>query len=685
MFKRISIVAVFIAATFLLRAEEGMWTYFNLPLNDLKSNYNFSPTQEWLDHVRLSSVRFMDGGSGSFVSPDGLVMTNHHVGVGQIAKLSTAERDLVAEGFYAQEYKQELKCADLEVNILVKMQNITDQIKGAVTSGMSAKEALDAKQHKIDQIEKEETTKSGLRSDVVSFYTGGEYWLYQYKKYTDVRLVFAPERQAAYFGGDNDNFTYPRWNFDVTFFRVYDNGKPLKSKDFFKWSEGGAKENDLVFMSGNPGGTSRLKTLSQIKFARDYSLPIRIEFIQTTLDALRNYARTSEEAARRALIYQFGYENSKKAISGQYNGLKNPETMEIKAKQEADFIGQIKQSKELSDKYLKYFDQVDQLLKEYEKNYYKRSYRSISSKIFGFALGIVRYTTESQKPDMDRLPGYNDAALHSMKFRLTSPAPVYKDVDKALTWAGIKLGIGKLSVADEFWRQVFEGSDPREFMNSFIDNSQLDNAEFRTKLIEGGMKALENCKDPAIKLALKLDKYMRTDDKNYRDNFESKLAEAQEKIAEARFLIYGNSKYPDANFTLRLTYGQMKGYEMNGTKAPAFTTLYGMWDRSISFGETGDYALPKRFWDKYTTLNLRTPMNFVSTCDIIGGNSGSPTINKDAEIVGIVFDGNIESLVGDYVYDITSNRALSVHSDFIIYALRNLYDAGKLADELQGK
>lgn len=686
MFKNFLILSVVILSiTFSAKSEEGMWTFFNLPLRQIEEKYNFKPTQQWLDKVRLSSVRFMDGGSGSFVSPNGLVMTNHHVGVGQIAKLSTQGKDLVNEGFYAKSLSEELKCKDLEVNVLVNMIDVTSRVKAVAKENMSAKDINEARNKEIDKIESEYFEKTGLRSDVVSFYNGGEFWLYQYKKYTDVRLVFAPERNAAYFGGDNDNFTYPRWNLDVTFFRVYENDKPLKTDNYFKWSKNGAADGELVFMSGHPGRTSRLKTYAQIKFARDYAIPHRLEMIQTTLDALKNYARQGEEQARRALIYQFGYENSKKAMTGQLNGLKNPELMILKENEEKDFKGRILQNPEMANKYKQYFDQIDELLNLYKTKYFKREYRNFSSRLFGIALGMVRYATESVKPENERLPGYNDAALPAMKFRLLSPAPIYKDVDKALAWAGVKYSLHKLDVTDEFWRMFFEGTDPRQVINKMIDDSKLDNLEIRKSLLDGGLDALKKSDDPIIQIALKVDEFLRKDEKEFRDNYESKLREAEEKIAEARFAVYGKTKYPDANFTLRLTYGTVKGYPMNGTIAPTFTTLYGMFDRAVSFGNKGDFELPKRFWNKLPKLDLSTSVNFVSTCDIIGGNSGSPTINKDAEIVGIVFDGNIESLPGDYIYDITANRAVSVHSNFILYSLRNLYDANMLADELTGK
>jgi hypothetical protein len=666
-------------------AEEGMWTFNNIPTKEIKEKYGFDVTKEWLDHVRLSSVRFMDGGSGSFVSPSGLVITNHHVGVGQIQKLSTPEHDYVKNGFRAKNQSEELKCPDLELNVLVNLTDVTSQVKEAIKPNMNKQEMLDAKQKAIDKIEKENFEKSGLRSDVVSFYNGAEYWLLQYKKYTDVRLVFAPERQMAYFGGDYDNFTYPRYDLDFSLFRIYENDKPLQTQNYLKFNTEGLSENDLVFMSGNPGHTDRLKTLAQLKFSRDISISLRLQSIQNMLETLQKYASQGEEQARRALMYQFGLENSKKALTGQLNGLKDPELLSIKEKEENDFKEKIKENPEYAKKYLPAFEQIEKLLEQYKDYSVKQNYRNFGSRLFGYALSIVRFIEQSKKKPEDRLPGYNDASLPGMKFRLLSPAPIYKDLDKALAWGNVKYGIGHIGIEDEYWRLIFEGMDPKTTVSDLIDKTKLDNVDYRKTLIEGGVAELSKSDDPMIKLAMKINPYLEKQEKEYRDNFESILDEAQEKIAEARFLIYGHNKYPDANFTLRLTYGQVKGYPMNGTIAPPFTTLYGLFDRSLGFGNKGDFELAPRYWERKNNLDLSTPCNFVSTCDIIGGNSGSPTINKNGEFVGIVFDGNIESLPGSFVYDGRNNRAVSLHAKYIITALRNLYDANNIANELEDK
>jgi hypothetical protein len=378
-------------------------------------------------------------------------------------------------------------------------------------------------------------------------------------------------------------------------------------------------------------------------------------------------------------------QNSKKALTGQLNGLKNKDLMAIKEKEEAEFLAKMRTNSVWVESYMSYFDQIKKTLSDNKEEQIRRSYRHLGSSLFGSALNIVRYITEKAKPEEDRLPGYSNASLASMKGRIVSGSPVYKDLDKALAYTDIKVGVGRLSPEDKFWRLVLEGIEPHDFLNQLFDKTELDRPEIRRALISGDMELLKKSEDPMIKLALKLDKFMRDQEKENRDNYESVLSKAQEKLAEARFEMFGKSKYPDANSTLRLTYGIVKGYPYNGTDAPAFTTLYGLYDRALSFGRKGDYELPTRYWDRQKKLDLATPVNFVSTCDIIGGNSGSPTVNKNGEFVGIVFDGNIESLPGNFVYDIKNNRAVNVDSKYILEALRKLYDAEKLAKEILGK
>ena len=667
-------------------ADEGMWTFDNPPTKLLQEKYGFTPTQAWLDHVRLSSVRFMDGGSGSFVSPNGLVMTNHHVAIGQLQKISTPKHDYVTTGFYAPTPDKELKSSDLEVNVLVSMENVTERVLSAVKKGMSNEEALKAREARIAKIEALSLKKTGLRSNVVSLYHGGEYWLYRYKKYTDVRLVFAPERQAAYFGGDSDNFTYPRYDLDVAFFRVYENGKPIHSPNYLKWNAKGAGENELVFVSGNPGSSDRLYTLAQLKYERDYHYPMVLDYLRSWIHALHEYAKKGPEQQRRALIYIFGLSNGEKAMTGEYQGLRDSTLMAKKARQEKAFRAKIASNPKWQAQYGDAWDVIANVMHKQAVVAKKRFYsRIMGSRLAGIAIMLVQYVEEVKKPDAKRLEGFHEADLPSLKFRLLSPAPVYPDLEEAnLTWS-LGMSLKALGPNDPFIRTVLNGKTPAEVARELVSGTKLADVTFRKKLLKGGIRAVKKCKDPMIVLARKLDPMLRADREWYKKNIQSVLTPATEKIAQARFAVYGKSIYPDATFTLRLSYGTVKGYPMNGTKAPYKTTLYGTFDRSLSFDKKGEYRLPQRFWDRLDSLNLATPVNFVSTCDIIGGNSGSPVINRKAEVVGLIFDGNIESLPGRFVYDETKNRAVAVHTAYIIEGLRKLYDAGKLADEIEGK
>jgi len=667
-------------------ADEGMWTFDNPPLKQLKERYGFTPTKEWLDHVQLSSVRFMDGGSGSFISPNGLVLTNHHVAVGQLQKISGAARDYVATGFFAPARDKELKCPDLEINVLISMEEVTKKVQAVVKEGMSDAEALKARRAEIARIEKVSLDKTGLRSNIVSLYHGGEYWLYCYKKYTDVRLVMAPERQAAYFGGDSDNFTYPRYDLDMAFFHVYENDKPVKNEHYLRWNTKGVEEGDLVFVSGNPGSTDRLYTFTRLKFQRDIYYPMILKYIEKYIQTLRGYSKKGTEQERRALIRIFGLENAKKALTGELQGLQDKDLMAKRKNEEDDFRKLVAANHEWQEKYGSAWEKISGVIKKNAGLAKERFYRRlVGSRMANFASTIVRYVVEVKKPDGERLPGYHDSELEELRFYLFSPAPIYKDLEETLLAEGIQWSLDELGSDDGFLKLVLNGSSPKIVAKNLINNSRLGSADFRKSLIEGGEEAVEKSRDSLIVLARKLEPMKRKEEKWYRENVESVLTAASEKIAKVRFAVYGKTAYPDATFTLRLSYGAAKGYPMNGTKAPFKTTLYGLFDRSISFGKKGEFALPQRYWDRKDKLDLSTPVNFVSTCDIIGGNSGSPVINRQAELVGLIFDGNIESLPGRFVYDEAKNRAVAVHSAYIIEALRKLFDATDLADEIEGK
>ncbi len=686
--KRLSFAFVILIA-FLARpsaADEGMWTFDNPPLKQLREKYNFTPTAQWLDHIRLSSVRFNDGGSGSFVTPTGLVITNHHVAFGQLQKVSTKEKDYVKDGFHAKTQAEELKCPDLELNVLVSMENVTARVQGAVKSGMTEKQALDARKAEQAKIEKESLDKTGFRSDVVSLYQGGEYWLYRYKKYTDVRLVFAPEQQAAFFGGDPDNFTFPRHDLDFAIMRVYENGQPVQSREYLKWNSKGAADDDLVFISGHPGSTERGLTMAQLTLDRDVVYPMRIGRLNRHLAALRAYAARGSEQARQAAEDIFGLENSLKAFTGEFNGM-DKALFDKKTKEESDLRAKVAANPEWRRQYGDAWDAIAAATKKQADLSKLQQFRSIStaSNLAGLARQIVVYVAEIQKPDAQRLSGYHDSQLEELKFYLFSPAPIYPEYEEAMLTFSLQDSLDQLGPNDPWVKAVLNGKTPAQVASEVMRGTKLTDPAVRKSLAEGGAAAVNASTDPLIVLARKVDPFFREIRKQFEDTVESVLTSASEKIAKARFAIYGKSVYPDATFTLRLAYGTVKGYPMNGTKAPSRTTFYGLYDRSASFDNKPPFNLMPRFVERRDRIDLSTPLDFVMSADIIGGNSGSPVINRNGEFVGLIFDGNIESLTGNFVYLEETNRAVAVHSAAIIEALRKVYDAPALANELEGK
>ncbi len=684
----------FILATALLLAlplvaDEGMWLFNHPPRQILKQRYGFDPSQAWLDHLQKASVRFNSGGSGSFVSANGLVLTNHHVGLDCLQKLSTPKHDYVASGYHAKTAAEEVKCVDLELNVLQSIEDVTDRVKAAVKPEMSPADAQRARRAVMNTIEQESKEKSGLRSDVVTLYQGGEYHLYRYKRYTDVRLVFAPEVQAAFFGGDPDNFEYPRYDLDVCFFRVYENGKVVHPSDHLRWSAAGAKDGELVFVSGHPGRTSRLNTVTHLEWFRDSTYPFTLNLLRRREVLLRTYSDRSLENERRAHDDLFGIENSRKAYIGRIAGLQDPTIMQKKIDAERALRAKVDADPQLKVQYGDAWDQVAAAWNAYRPFYMEYRFLegevAFNSHLYDYARTLLRLGDEKQKPNAERLREYRESNMESLKQQLYSEAPLYEDLE-TVTLADSLSHWVEVMPNDPLLRQVLAGKSPNERASELVRGTKLKDPAFRKQLGEGGKAAVDAAKDPMIEVARIVDARSREMRKDYEANVDEKLTQAYAKIANANFKTSGGETYPDATFTLRLAFGTVKGYEENGKHIPWDTTVGGTFAHSGAHNNAPPFDLPKSWLSKKAELkDDKTPFNFVFTADIIGGNSGSPVVNRANEFVGIVFDGNLQSLPWDYQFDDRQGRALAVHSAGILDALRKVYHADDVVKELTGK
>src|SRR5271169_6860458 len=666
-------------------ADEGMWLYNAFPKDRVQKQYGFLPTQEWLDHLRLSSVRFNNGGSGSFVSADGLAFTNHHVGADCIEKLGTAGADYMKTGFYAKTQADEAKCPDLELNVLVGIDDVTPKVKAAAPATMSAADAGRAQRSAMSAIENDCATSTGLRCDVVTLYSGEVYDLYKYKKYTDVRLVFAPEYDAAFFGGDPDNFTFPRYDLDITFFRVYENDKPVHLDNYLQWSKVGVKDGDLIFVSGNPGGTDRLKTVAEWQFLKNVDYPSRLATYKRRIDMLQTFSAQSAENARIAQEDIFGLQNSQKAIKGMYEGLQD---MAVMAKMNT---AEHEREKAYMDKHPgepNPWEAISNAMKINREIYDSLSYierrRGFNSDLAGYARILVRAAEEKSKPNGDRLREYRDSALPSLEQQLFSAAPIYKNLESATLTLSLAMMQEALGPEDTAVKIALSGKSPEAAAKAVIAGTKLDDVTVRKQLYAGGKAAVDASTDPLIVLMRSVDPEARAIRKRFDDEVDAVVRRDGATIARARFAQTGFTQPPDATFTLRLSYGTVKGYEENGKQIPYFTTFAGAFQHAEEHGNKPPFNLADSWMKMKSKLNLETPLNYVSTADIIGGNSGSPTVNKAGEVVGIIFDGNIQSLVLDFYYEDRQSRAVSVDSRGIIEALRNIYGADALVNELTG-
>ncbi len=670
-----------------LKADEGLWPFNQVPVDLIKKKYGVTLTQEWLDHLRLASIRF-GGASASFVSPDGLILTNHHVGQRAIQNLSTPERDLMKTGFYARTKEEELKCPGVELWVLEGIEDVTSRVLSAEKPGMTAAEAAAAREKVIAQIEKETADKAGLKASVVTLYSGGMYHLYKYKVYTDVRLVFAPEFAIAFFGGDPDNFTYPRYDLDITFFRAYENGQPAKTPHYLRWSQKGVKEGDVVFVSGNPGSTGRLLTLAQLEFLRDVSYPFTIANYQRRRALLQAYSQKGEEQARIALNTLFGIENSLKAVTGYNSGLLDPKVMEKKAKEEAELKRAVAADPNLAKEFGRAWDEIAAAQKVYAEifkplAFFERA-QGFNSVYFTLARNLIRLAEERLKPNELRLREYRDSNLPSVERSILSPAPIYDDFEI------VKLADSLSQLKEELpgmWevRWLLGAKPADELARELVARTKLKDMEVRKKLLQAKPEEIYQVDDAMIKLALLVDPVSRGLRARYEKEVESVENTNGGLIARAIFKLKGTSVPPDATSTLRLSFGVVKSYRENGRWIPFQTNFAGLYERARQFGFKFPYELPASFVEKKNALNLKVPLNFVATADSIGGNSGSPVVNVKGELVGVLFDGNIQSLPNRFVYTEEQARSVMVHSQGIIEALLKVYGAKELVAELLGK
>jgi hypothetical protein len=689
--RRATPLAAALAALLLVtnvRADEGMWLLNDPPRQLLKAKYGFDLTDAWLEHARKASVRFNSGGSGGFVSADGLIVTNHHIGADSLQKLSPRDRDYYRDGYYARTRSKELKCPDLELNVLMSIEDVTDRVNAAVKPDLAPARAFAARRAVMAKIEKESLEKTGLRSDVVTLYQGGQYHLYRYKKYTDVRLVMAPEHAIAAFGGDVDNFEYPRFDLDVCFFRAYENGKPVRPEHYFKWSAKGPEPGDLVFVTGHPGSTNRQDTLAKLRHRRDVTLPFVLNRLRAQEAMLLQFSARGPEQERMAAKTLARVANARKALAGQYQGLLDPAVLARKEESEAALLEGAKAKagaaghKALWDA-LKQIAQAEKALAGFERDYsLLEGGAAFDSELFHIARHLVRLAAERPKPNAERLREYRDSNLESLEFQLFSPAPIYPELERARLANAFTFLAEQLGGEHPLVVQVVAERSPAARADELVAGCGLIDPEARRRLAKGGAKAIEESKDPMIVLARLVDAEARALRKRHEDEVEEPERQANAQIARTRFAVLGTGIAPDATFTLRLAFGVVKGYAVDGVELPYTTTFGGAFERAEKQGQRGPFVLPPRWLKAKGQLDPATPFNFVSTADTIGGNSGSPVLNRAGELVGINFDRNRHGLVRNFVYTDEQARHISVHSRGVLEALRALYDAGPLVKEL---
>ena len=676
-----------------------MWLFNAPPMAQIKNKYGFELTPAWLEHLEHSSIRFDNGGSGAFVSSKGLVVTNDHVAADCLHELSDAQRDYLAAGLYARKRQQELRCPNLELNVVEKITDVTGQVNSAAKPGMSDAQAGQAQRATMANIEKQCATTPEIRCDVVTLYSGAKFHLYQYRRYVDIRLVFAPEFKIALFGGNSENFEFPRYDLDVAFFRVYENGKPLEVKNYLPWSRDGGKNGDLVFVSGNPGSTARGDTLNQIYFEKNTRIPWLLSDYQRRITLLEAFSKGSSEDARIAQKPLSSLENNLKRYQGYLAGLEDPGLIN-RLKGDERHLLIFSRRGPRGRRVVPAMQQIDHAIETYQKIFPPYillarpagSYRDTGAfrgRLAAYGMTLVQAAEEKEKPNGERLREYRDSALPSLEQNLFSTEPVYKSLETAELADSLTETQKELGDENAVVKAVLKGRAPQEVARDLVEKTRLDDAGYRKQLYAGGAAAIAASSDPLIAMFKEIGPELLAIREQYEDGIEAVLRRNRPVIEEFRSAFAGANAPPDATFTLRLSYGQIKGYVEDGrgilpkgSNVPPFTDFASALAHAAEYNNQGDYELPASWQNAKKHLDLKISLNFVSTTDM-GGSSGSPVVNAQGELVGIIFDSNIQALPWNFLYDDRQGRAISVDSRAVMQALRKIYHAGSLADELK--
>ncbi len=682
--RNLALAVTLLALIGLANADEGMWTIDNFPSGQVADRYDVEIDDDWLRAAQLATTRLENGCTGSFASSDGLVLTNNHCVWGCIRNLSSAERNLSDEGFMANSREQELRCPGEQVSVLIDLDDVTSKVAEA-TQALDDAEANEARKAALTELETacEEAAGGELKCEAVSLYNGGQYFIYKYKRYDDVRLVFAPEVDIAAFGGDPDNFNFPRWCLDMSFLRAYEDGKPASTPNYLRWRQGGPKAAEPVFVSGHPGSTDRLLTVSQLKLQRDVVLPLWLLRYSELRGRMLAWQNTSEEAARTVQQRIARIENAIKVRRNQLKALHNDSMLAEKERQEEQLSAAVAADPELNAAYGNAWELIDDAI-DIQRNFYEEHLfieggAAFNSELFDYARTMVRGTAERELPNSQRMREYTDAALPRVEQGLSAARPIDKEYEKlSLTFSLEKLREW-LGPDSKYVHSILGKESPEGLAEKLVEGSRLEDPELRKALWDGGVEAVSASEDSMIRLAIAIDPEARALRERFENEVEAPLIRGEEMIADARFRIYGSDTYPDATFTLRITYGAVEGWEEKGQLVDPFTRTSRLFERT-----TGQrpFMLPDSWQAAREKLDANTPFNFVATTDITGGNSGSPIVAADGNLVGLAFDGNIHSIAGDYWFDPATNRTVGVNTAIMLEALRTVYGADHLVNEL---